>query len=86
MFEIVHEAPCENSQLILTLEVFLDVTGLYHEVKALKGVKNVHNIVERIFFKVALRHFPCETDKWLKINICELEQIVELEDLVHQEL
>lgn len=54
--------------------------------ETLQGVKNVHNVVERILFEVTLRHFPCEADKRLKVNIRKLEQIVELEDLVHQEL
>lgn len=46
----------------------------------------MHHIVERVFFEVPLRHFSGEADQRFQVHISKFEQVVELEDLVHQEL
>jgi len=55
-------------------------------VETLQWIEDVHHVVERILFEIALRHFSSEADERLEIDICEFEQVVELEDLVHQKL
>ena len=51
--------------------------------QTLERIQYVHNIVEWILLEVALRHFSCEADQRLQVDVSKLEQVVELEDFVH---
>lgn len=46
----------------------------------------MHHIVEWVFFEVPLRHFSSEADQRFQVHISKFEQVVELENLIHQEL
>ena len=66
--------------------MLLYVACFEHEVKALHRVQNVDDVVVRVLLEVALRHLSRERNERLKVDVGELEQVVELEYLVDQEL
>jgi hypothetical protein len=46
----------------------------------------VDDVVVRVLLEVALRHLSREGDERLKVDVGELEQVVELENLINEEL
>lgn len=55
-------------------------------VHALKGVHDVHLVVEWVVLEVAIGDFRCELDEPLDIEIEVMVEVVHVPNLVHHEL
>jgi hypothetical protein len=76
----------EGGEHILELEEVSHVASMEQVVHALKGVHNVHLVVEWVVLEVAIGDFRRELNEPLYIKVEVMIEVVHVPNLVHHEL
>jgi hypothetical protein len=76
----------EGGEHVLEFEEVSHVTRIEQVVHALKGVHDVHLVVEWVVLEVAICDFRSELDEPLYIKVEVMIEVVHVPNLVHHEL
>ena len=83
---IMDQVSEKGGEQILELEEVSHVTRMEQVVHALKGVHDVHLVVEWVVLEVAISDFRCELYEPLHIKVEVVVEVVHVPNLVHHKL